>query len=187
MIPKIILQSLLIFQIPLFLTLSSDLTSSIGCIDLLLLASGNFCINQIICSYTYMEPGTVLKNSMPLQETLHNHSSKDLEQSDSHYAVEGMLDESNLPGKNKVSQSQKSLLKNWPLMSSIIVYCIFQLHDMAYTEVIHMKTFYLLGFALEVDTSSCFVKLLDVSIDSNLWKFLPWILLCNFSPSICFK
>lgn len=31
--------------------------------------------------------------------------------------------------------SNESLLKNWPLMSSIIVYCIFSLHDMAYTEV----------------------------------------------------
>ncbi|KAJ0043737.1 hypothetical protein Pint_18358 [Pistacia integerrima] len=31
--------------------------------------------------------------------------------------------------------SQKSLLKNWPLMSSIIVYCVFQLHDMAYSEI----------------------------------------------------
>ncbi|KAK1579060.1 hypothetical protein Q3G72_035232 [Acer saccharum] len=31
--------------------------------------------------------------------------------------------------------SKKSLLKNWPLMSSIIVYCVFSLHDMAYTEI----------------------------------------------------
>lgn len=31
--------------------------------------------------------------------------------------------------------SQKSLIKNWPLMSAIMVYCIFQLHDMAYSEV----------------------------------------------------
>lgn len=36
-------------------------------------------------------------------------------------------------GNNK--PSKKSLLKNWPLMSSIIVYCVFSLHDMAYTEV----------------------------------------------------
>lgn len=31
--------------------------------------------------------------------------------------------------------SKLSLLKNWPLMSSIFVYCIFQLHDIAYSEV----------------------------------------------------
>ena len=30
--------------------------------------------------------------------------------------------------------TKKSLFKNWPLMSSIIVYCIFSYHDMAYTE-----------------------------------------------------
>ncbi|CAN0840299.1 Protein ZINC INDUCED FACILITATOR-LIKE 1 [Linum grandiflorum] len=33
------------------------------------------------------------------------------------------------------SADQRSLLRNWPLMSSIIVYCIFSLHDMAYTEI----------------------------------------------------
>lgn len=31
--------------------------------------------------------------------------------------------------------AKESLIKNWPLMSTIIVYCIFSLHDMAYTEV----------------------------------------------------
>ncbi|XP_026414233.1 protein ZINC INDUCED FACILITATOR-LIKE 1-like [Papaver somniferum] len=33
------------------------------------------------------------------------------------------------------SDSNESLFKNWPLMSSIIVYCVFSLHDMAYTEI----------------------------------------------------
>jgi len=43
--------------------------------------------------------------------------------------------------KEKVEESgslgtkKKSLFKNWPLMSSIIIYCIFSFHDMAYTEV----------------------------------------------------
>lgn len=32
---------------------------------------------------------------------------------------------------------KKSLLKNWPLMSSIITYCVFSLHDTAYSEVIY--------------------------------------------------
>lgn len=32
-------------------------------------------------------------------------------------------------------RKKKSLFRNWPLMSSIIVYCIFSFHDMAYTEV----------------------------------------------------
>ncbi|XP_042029522.1 protein ZINC INDUCED FACILITATOR-LIKE 1-like [Salvia splendens] len=34
-----------------------------------------------------------------------------------------------------LEERKKSLFKNWPLMSSIIVYCIFNLHDMAYTEI----------------------------------------------------
>ncbi|KAF7143826.1 hypothetical protein RHSIM_Rhsim05G0161700 [Rhododendron simsii] len=37
--------------------------------------------------------------------------------------------------KGREPDSKDSLIKNWPLMSSIIVYCIFSLHDMAYTEI----------------------------------------------------
>lgn len=42
----------------------------------------------------------------------------------------GVHEESGLPRK-------ENLFKNWPLMSSIIVYCIFSLHDMAYSEVLY--------------------------------------------------
>lgn len=37
----------------------------------------------------------------------------------------------------------KSLYKNWPLMSSIIAYCVFTLHDTAYTEVIIFNSLYI--------------------------------------------
>ncbi|PON89738.1 Major facilitator, partial [Trema orientale] len=37
--------------------------------------------------------------------------------------------------EEKYPTSQRSLLKNWPLMSAIIVDCVFQLHDMAYAEI----------------------------------------------------
>ncbi|XP_047974312.1 protein ZINC INDUCED FACILITATOR-LIKE 1-like isoform X1 [Salvia hispanica] len=37
--------------------------------------------------------------------------------------------------RDVLEERKKSLFKNWPLMSSIIVYCIFNLHDMAYTEI----------------------------------------------------
>lgn len=33
------------------------------------------------------------------------------------------------------SSSEASLLKNWPLMSTIIVYCVFSLQEIAYLEV----------------------------------------------------
>ncbi|PHT48641.1 putative peptide/nitrate transporter [Capsicum baccatum] len=45
------------------------------------------------------------------------------------------LRESMTHSESKIPNSQKSLLKNWPLVSAIIVYCVFQLHDMAYLEI----------------------------------------------------
>ncbi|KAG6744608.1 hypothetical protein POTOM_051244 [Populus tomentosa] len=60
------------------------------------------------------------------QETIHNHKGNDEECNDSD-ALGATTFESN--------SSQKSLLKNWPLISSIIAYCVFQLHDMAYAEI----------------------------------------------------
>ncbi|KAF3774258.1 ZINC INDUCED FACILITATOR 1 protein [Nymphaea thermarum] len=45
----------------------------------------------------------------------------------------------NQPTKSNDSEkglnSKKSLIKNWPLMSSVIAYCIFSLHDIAYAEI----------------------------------------------------
>ncbi|KAB5551626.1 hypothetical protein DKX38_008937 [Salix brachista] len=61
-----------------------------------------------------------------LPETLHSHVGNGEESNDSE-ALGAAAFESNSP--------QKSLLKNWPLISSIIVYCVFQLHDMAYAEI----------------------------------------------------
>ncbi|XP_071731187.1 protein ZINC INDUCED FACILITATOR-LIKE 1-like [Rutidosis leptorrhynchoides] len=63
-----------------------------------------------------------------LPETLHFHKKSELESASNVPDSEGKTDE------NKKS-SLISLLKNWPLMSSIIVYCVFSLHDMAYTEI----------------------------------------------------
>ncbi|KAI3669019.1 hypothetical protein L6452_40238 [Arctium lappa] len=59
-----------------------------------------------------------------LPETLHIHKKDELE-SGTHDAVENSDEENSL----------LSLFKNWPLMSSIIVYCVFSLHDMAYSEI----------------------------------------------------
>ncbi|KAK4834611.1 hypothetical protein QYF36_025572 [Acer negundo] len=84
-----------------------------------------------------------------LPETIHIHDGFEehdesydvLEATDDSYEVlEGTLDESNMKEKEQIIEtrcpsSQQSLLKNWPLMSSILVYCVFQLHDMAYSEI----------------------------------------------------
>ncbi|XP_048334007.2 protein ZINC INDUCED FACILITATOR 1 isoform X2 [Ziziphus jujuba] len=75
-----------------------------------------------------------------IPETLHFHSRSDEESEDScnapapsTYAVDmrGSLQRYEEKGQD----SQQNLLRNWPLMSSIITYCVFQLHDMAYTEI----------------------------------------------------
>ena len=64
------------------------------------------------------------------QETLHIHTKKDEEHEHGADPKETLQE-----SEETFSTSQQSLLKNWPLMSAIIVYCVFQLHDMAYAEV----------------------------------------------------
>ncbi|XP_006832888.2 protein ZINC INDUCED FACILITATOR-LIKE 1 isoform X1 [Amborella trichopoda] len=66
----------------------------------------------------------VFISSFWIQETLHMHPSE---------KGEGLekLEEN----KSTASPAKKSLWRNWPLMSNIIVYCIDALHDMAYTEI----------------------------------------------------
>ncbi|WCJ19140.1 zinc induced facilitator-like 1 [Euphorbia peplus] len=70
-----------------------------------------------------------------LPETLHNHGGNN----DPIDAIESASVESkeNERGDNEGNKPSngESLLRNWPLMSSIIVYCVFSLHDMAYTEI----------------------------------------------------
>ncbi|KAF5207524.1 Zinc induced facilitator-like, partial [Thalictrum thalictroides] len=74
-----------------------------------------------------------------LPETLHrNHGNNGGD--DSYEALEASSNidntEADLLGDGRSHlASKKSLWKNWPLMSSIIVYCIFSLNDMAYTEI----------------------------------------------------
>ncbi|PIA48405.1 hypothetical protein AQUCO_01400778v1 [Aquilegia coerulea] len=74
-----------------------------------------------------------------LPETLHkNHGNNG--EDDSYEALEASSNIYNTKADLQMngrshSASKKSLLKNWPLMSAIIVYCIFSLNDMAYTEI----------------------------------------------------
>ncbi|KAG5549447.1 hypothetical protein RHGRI_014705 [Rhododendron griersonianum] len=90
----------------------------------------------VVTIVTFRLPG--LSFSMfKWQETLHIHKEPC---EDSVAAVEA---ESRGSTEKEITQdfegrepdSKKSLIKNWPLMSSIIVYCVFSLHDMAYTEI----------------------------------------------------
>ncbi|KAK9067471.1 hypothetical protein SSX86_014800 [Deinandra increscens subsp. villosa] len=63
-----------------------------------------------------------------LPETLHFHKKDESEAASYVPDAEGKTYEKN-------DSTFISLLKNWPLMSSIIIYCVFSLHDMAYAEI----------------------------------------------------
>ncbi|KAK4476664.1 hypothetical protein RD792_015824 [Penstemon davidsonii] len=64
-----------------------------------------------------------------IPETLHTHPPS--EKASSQISYDAL--ESETRGSDE--KAKPSLWKNWPLMSSIIVYCVFSLHDMAYTEI----------------------------------------------------
>jgi hypothetical protein len=83
-----------------------------------------------------------------LQETLHMHR-ENVSPDDSEKGLETGTCGSNVNEETKQIEgrgpiAKESLLKNWPLMSSIIVYCVFSLHDMAYTEVSLIYFFYMI-------------------------------------------
>ncbi|XP_010492148.1 PREDICTED: protein ZINC INDUCED FACILITATOR 1 [Camelina sativa] len=73
-----------------------------------------------------------------IPETLHNHKQDSTSHDESYEILEDGSHESTAStgkaGKNDRKASQ-SLLKNWPLMSSIFVYCVLCLHDTAYSEI----------------------------------------------------
>jgi hypothetical protein len=68
-----------------------------------------------------------------MQETLHNHNSSDADESIDD--VEAIENGTNEVDKEKTVQNNENFFMNWPLMSSIIAYCVFSLHDIAYQEV----------------------------------------------------
>ncbi|KAK2407550.1 protein ZINC INDUCED FACILITATOR-LIKE [Trifolium repens] len=67
-----------------------------------------------------------------IPETLHNHNGSNADESDDTGAIENGI---NNVDKEKTVQKNENLFMNWPLMSSIIAYCVFSLHDIAYQEV----------------------------------------------------
>ncbi|GAB4836179.1 hypothetical protein Ancab_001092 [Ancistrocladus abbreviatus] len=74
------------------------------------------------------------------QETLHVHKDSKSSEDDSFETLEaatcGQIAKGTVQEiEGSMPTLKKSILKNWPLISSIIVYCIFSLHDMAYSEI----------------------------------------------------
>ncbi|XP_006663795.1 protein ZINC INDUCED FACILITATOR-LIKE 1 isoform X2 [Oryza brachyantha] len=72
----------------------------------------------------------VLISCIWLPETLHKH--KGLER--------GVETAESSATQESVESHKKSLFKNWPLMSSILTYCVFSLHDTAYSEIFSLWT-----------------------------------------------
>ncbi|KAL6540753.1 hypothetical protein OROMI_024636 [Orobanche minor] len=78
--------------------------------------------------------------SYGLPETLHFHHAENEVQGCERAALEDgicdVIESENMEfSEFRSPVSRRSLLKNWPLISAIMVYCIFQLHDMAYSEI----------------------------------------------------
>ncbi|KAH7557222.1 hypothetical protein JRO89_XS11G0077600 [Xanthoceras sorbifolium] len=74
-----------------------------------------------------------------MQETMHMHDKKLDER---HDACDRWVASSNASGMEDVVEAEErktyqkpNLFKNWPLMSTIIVYCVFSLQEIAYSEV----------------------------------------------------
>jgi hypothetical protein len=72
------------------------------------------------------------------QETLHFHNDDKVESIDELEAQTGDSKLEAANAKQSRGESTKSLLKNWQLMSAVILYCIFSLHDTAYLEVCYI-------------------------------------------------
>ncbi|PPD78752.1 hypothetical protein GOBAR_DD24317 [Gossypium barbadense] len=74
-----------------------------------------------------------------LPETLHKHAEKANERADLHDISEHSSNDSgqkdNIVELEDKQIHKSNLLKNWPLMSTIILYCVFSLQEMAYSEI----------------------------------------------------
>ncbi|TVU42223.1 hypothetical protein EJB05_08616 [Eragrostis curvula] len=68
-------------------------------------------------------------------ETLHKHKVRKNGKQDAEPLEAHMIDPEEKVEQSVSLDDKKSLLKNWPLMSSLITYCVFSFHDLAYTEV----------------------------------------------------
>ncbi|KAH9603317.1 hypothetical protein KSS87_013413 [Heliosperma pusillum] len=118
-------------QVSLLLSIFGDINLCTHCAHYLLLAPmlmarlvHMFTDNVFIACAVHMLTDNVL-----MQETLHSHDVDDADLMDSDdleksYSAEG-----------RKANTWLGLLRNWPLMSVVIIYCVFQLHDMAYIEI----------------------------------------------------
>ena len=128
-------------QVPVCVALLYHISFCIGCDITMLLHSGIHCLLffvSIFLTEFSNEPVSLclsLSLSLSEQETLHNHKQDHTLDDDSYEIIEAAAHDSTGKTEKHEKASQGPLLKNWPLMSSIIVYCVLCLHDTAYSEV----------------------------------------------------
>lgn len=79
-----------------------------------------------------------------LPETLHNHSGRGKIQHEPHdvedVAISTLNDDQKQKSAQETAPSWLTLLKNWPYMSTLIGFSVFQLQDMAYAEIFSLWT-----------------------------------------------
>ncbi|KAK7343002.1 hypothetical protein VNO80_25963 [Phaseolus coccineus] len=88
--------------------------------------------NLIISAFAFV----VAVGCIWIPETLHNHKYSN----ESIVNVEALEVGNRVVGIDKPIEKKEKLFFNWPLMSSIIIFCIFSLHDGAYHEVFSLWT-----------------------------------------------
>ena len=106
-------------------------------------------VAQIYSSTLYSK--STLKS---FQETLHKHKVHENENKIVEALEAHLIDSKENAEKNSSLDEKKSLFKNWPLMSSIIMYCVFGFHDMAYTEVYFYLFLFLMGLKIILNVMS---------------------------------
>lgn len=66
---------------------------------------------------------------------MHNHKADKMGDQTSESSISHLSDPEELNEHGTSATTDQNLFKNWPLMSSIILFCIMSFEDMAYTEV----------------------------------------------------
>ncbi|XP_014757748.1 protein ZINC INDUCED FACILITATOR-LIKE 1 isoform X2 [Brachypodium distachyon] len=77
----------------------------------------------------------ILISCIWLPETLHNHKADKMGDQTSESSISHLSDPEELNEHGTSATTDQNLFKNWPLMSSIILFCIMSFEDMAYTEI----------------------------------------------------
>lgn len=95
----------------------------------------NLC-NTLLATYVFANLVFLTKVwCTDFQETLHKHKQETKDDQTSEYLTSHLTDSEESVKQHSSSTTKRVLFKNWPLMSSIILFCLTSYDDMAYTEV----------------------------------------------------